>query len=94
MASNPLFIIPDFFFIFPMNFAMTNLSLKKMGKFLLEGKEKGLPCWLSFPSNQSSHSKVHFGKNAKKKSGVMKSGLDAMPLFLLDDLLTRSHFFS
>ena len=25
----------------------------------------------------------------QKKSGVMKSGLDAMPLFLLDDLLSH-----
>ena len=31
-------------------------------------------------------SKVHW-ENAKKKSGIMKSGLNAMPLFLLDDLL-------
>ena len=34
MVSNPLFIIPDFFFIFPMNFAMATLGLKEMGKFL------------------------------------------------------------
>ena len=34
MAYNPLFIIPDFFFIFPMNFAMATLDLKEMGKFL------------------------------------------------------------
>ena len=34
MASNPLFIISDFFCIFPMNFAMATLGLKKMGKFL------------------------------------------------------------
>ena len=34
MASNPLFIITDFFCIFPMNFAMATLGLKKMGKFL------------------------------------------------------------
>ena len=47
MASNPLFIIPDFFCIFPMNFAMATLGLKEMGKFLWEGREKGLPCWLS-----------------------------------------------
>ena len=47
MASNPLFIIPDFFCIFPMNFAMATLGLKKMGKVLWEGREKGLPCWLS-----------------------------------------------
>ena len=26
MASNPLFIIPDFFFIFPINFAMARIS--------------------------------------------------------------------
>ena len=36
-----------------------------------------------------SHSKVRL-ENAKKKSGIKKSGLDAMPLFLLDDLLRSS----
>ena len=30
MASNPLFIIPDFFCIFQMNFAMATLGLKEM----------------------------------------------------------------
>jgi hypothetical protein len=40
MASNPLFIIPDFFCVFPMNFAMATLGLKEMGKFLWEGREK------------------------------------------------------
>ena len=40
MASNPLFIIPDFFCSFPMNFAMATLGLKEMGKFLWEGREK------------------------------------------------------
>ena len=47
MASNPLFIIPDFFCIFQMNLAMATLGLKEMGKFFWEGREKGLPCWLS-----------------------------------------------
>ena len=28
----------------------------------------------------------------QKKSGIMKSGLDAMPLFLLDDLLKTKAF--
>ena len=32
MASNSLFIIPDFFCIFTMNFAMATLDLKEMGK--------------------------------------------------------------
>ena len=26
---------------------MATLDLKEMGKFLWEGREKGLPCWLS-----------------------------------------------
>ena len=30
-----------------MNFAIATLGLKEMGKFLWEGREKGLPCWLS-----------------------------------------------
>ena len=46
MASNPLFMIPDFFCIFPMNFAMATLGLKEMGNFLWEGWEKSLPGWL------------------------------------------------
>ena len=43
MASIPLFIIPDFFFIFQTNFAMVTLVLKEMGKFLWEGREKVCP---------------------------------------------------
>ena len=81
-----------------------------MGKFLWEGREKGLPCWLSqfsktklrqptgqnffLPSQRnfpiSFKPKVVIAKfiwKMQKISGVMKSGLDAMPLFLLDDLL-------
>ena len=46
MASNPLFIMPDFFFAFS-NRKMATFGLKEMGKFLWEGREKGLPCWLS-----------------------------------------------
>ena len=47
MASNPLFIIPEFFCIFPMNFAIATLGLKEMEKFLWDGREKSLPSWLS-----------------------------------------------
>ena len=47
MLFHPLFIIPDFFCIFPMKFAMATLGLKEMGKFLWEGREKSLPRWLS-----------------------------------------------
>ena len=36
-----------FFFIFQKNSAMATLGLKEMGKFPWEGREKGLPCWLS-----------------------------------------------
>ena len=31
----------------------------------------------------------HFVWKMQKNSGIMKSGLDAMPLFLLDDLLNE-----
>ena len=40
MASNPLFIIPDFFCIFQTNLAMATLGLKEMRKFHWEGGEK------------------------------------------------------
>ena len=73
-----------------MNFAMATLGLKEIGKFIWEGREKGLPMWLSqFSFAKGSHSKIHW-ENAKK-SGIMKSGLDTMPLFLLDDLLSPSN---
>ena len=36
-----------FFCIFQTNLAMAILGLREMGKFLWEGREKGLPCWLS-----------------------------------------------
>ena len=41
MASNPLFIIPDFFYIFQTNLAMATSGLKEMGKFLWEDRENG-----------------------------------------------------
>ena len=47
MVSNPLFKIPDFFCIFPMNFAMATLRLKVMGKFFWEGRDKSWPSRLS-----------------------------------------------
>ena len=40
MASKPLFVIPNFFCIFPMKFAMATLGLKEMGIFFWEGNEK------------------------------------------------------
>ena len=36
-----------FLCIFKKNSAMATLGLKEMGKFLWEGREKVLPCWLS-----------------------------------------------
>ena len=33
---------------------------------------------------------LRFEGKMQKKSGIMKSGLDAMPLFLLEDLLTKT----
>ena len=73
-----------------MNFAMTTLGLKEMGKFLWEGRKKvcSVGC-LSLVLLKVAIAKF-IGK-MQKKSSIMKSGLDAMPLFLLDDLLRAKH---
>ena len=47
MASNPQMEYQVFLCIFQKNSAMATLGLKEMGTFLWEGREKGLPCWLS-----------------------------------------------
>ena len=73
---------------------MATLGLKEMGKFLWEGREKVLPCWLSqFSFAISFKPKVAIAKfvwKMQKIFGIMKIGLDAMPLFLLDDLLKKA----
>ena len=62
MASTPKMEYQLFLCIFQNKSAMATLGLKEMGKFLWEGKEKSLPCWLS---QFSKHSKVRL-ENAKK----------------------------
>ena len=47
MASTPKMEFLVFLCIFQKNSAMASLGLKEMGKFLWEGREKGLPSWLS-----------------------------------------------
>ena len=47
MESNPKMEYQVFLCIFQKNSAIATLGLKEMGKFLWEGREKGLPCWLS-----------------------------------------------
>ena len=68
---------------------MAILGLKEMEKFLWEGREKDLPYWLSQFS--SFKPKVAIAKFVWKMQTIvwyiLWSGLDAMPLFLLDDLL-------
>ena len=47
MVSNAKMKYQVFLCIFQKNSAMATLGLMEMGKFLWEGREKGLPCWLS-----------------------------------------------
>ena len=47
VASTPKMKYNVFLCIFQKNSAMATLGLKEMGKFLWEGREKGLPSWLS-----------------------------------------------
>ena len=45
MAFTPKTEYKVFLFIFQKNSAMATLSLKEMGEFLWEGREKLLPCY-------------------------------------------------
>ena len=47
MASTLKMEYQVFLCIFQKNSAIATLGLKEMGIFLWEGREKGLPCWLS-----------------------------------------------
>ena len=83
-----------------------------MRKFIWEGREIGLPCWLSqfsktklrqpigqtifstFPKDFPIYFKpkvaiAKFIGKIQKRVGIIKSGLDALPLFLLDNLLNQ-----
>ena len=96
MASNPNMESQVFLCIFQMNSAMATLGLKEMEKFLWEGREKAKLNWdsqkgrtFSLPSQRNFpiyyKPKVAIAKfiwkMQKKKSGIMKSGLD--PFFPL-----------
>jgi hypothetical protein len=48
MASTPKMEYQVFLCILQKNLAMATLVLKEMGKFLWEGREKGLPCLAKF----------------------------------------------
>ena len=75
MASNPFFIIPDFC-IFQTNLAMATLGLKEMGKFLLEGRKKVLPSWLSqfsFPKLKQPTGQTFFPTFRKEFSHFLQT---------------------
>ena len=80
MASTLKIEYQVFLRIFQKNSAMATLGLKEMGKFLWEGREKGMPCWLS------QFSKVRL-ENARKNIQYSIFGVDAMPLSLKNLLL-------
>ena len=64
-----------FLCIFQKNSAMATLDLKKMGKFLLEGRDKRLPCWpsqfrktkLRQPTGQTGHCLTCFQYQSNRK---------------------------
>ena len=50
---------------------MATLGLQEIGKFLWEGREKGLPCWLSqFTKIMYVAIAEFFWKMQKKKTGI------------------------
>ena len=94
MSSNPLFIIPDCFLHFPNNLSYGYLRFER--KLNLDSQQNFFPYLpkgiFPFPSNLRQLYQSSLGK-CKIKSGIMKSGLDDMPLFLLDDLLCFENWF-
>ena len=79
-----------FFFIFQKNSAMATLGLKENWKIPL-GRQRKRSALLAVSVQRLQ--KVAIAKfvwKMQKKSGIMKSGLDAMSLFLLDHLLSKN----
>ena len=73
---------------------MATLGLKEMGKFLWEGREKGLPCWLSQFSKTSSETYPypkgkHNGAKGPKYASQENAKKWVGPLFLVDNLLSQ-----
>ena len=61
---------------------MATLGLKEMGKFLWEGMEKGLPCWLS-----------QFSKTKLKQPTVMTLASDIITLHSQNSIIFKEiHF--
>jgi hypothetical protein len=99
MASNPLFIIPDFFFIFPMNFAMATLGLKefrkKFAQLAVSDSQQSRPFSLlserNFPiSFKPKVAIVEFFWKMQRKTWYSILGVDVMPLSLKNLLLSSS----
>ena len=77
MAFTPKMEYQVFLCIFQKNLAMATLGLKEVEKFLWEGREKVLPCWLSHfsfvkprqPTGQTfslpSHKSFHTSSNLR-----------------------------
>ena len=74
MAFNPKMEYQVFICIFHKKSAMATLGLKEMGKFLWEGREKGLLYWLSQPTGQtfSLPSQRNFPISFKPKVSIAK----------------------
>ena len=63
---------------------MATLGFMEMGKFIWQGREKGLPCWLSQFSKVAI---AEFFWKMQRKTWYSILGLDAMSLFLKNLLL-------
>ena len=86
MASTPKMEYQIFLCIFQKNSAMATLGLKKLGKFLLKGREKGLPCWLWL--SQFGNTKLRQPAGQAFFPGIMKS-IQIPPTSLSDPLISN-----
>ena len=87
MASNPIMEYQVFLCIFQKNSAMAILGLKEMGKFLLEFLFCPFGC-LSLVLLKRKVAEAEFIWKMQRKTWYSISGVDAMPLFLKNLLLS------
>ena len=89
MASTPKMEYQVFLCLFQKNSAIATIGLKETGKLLWEGREKGLPYWMSqFSSFKPKVAITEFFWKMQRKTWYSILRVDAMPLSLKNLLLS------
>ena len=79
MTSTPKMEYQVFLYISQKNLAIATLNLKEMGKFLLKGRKKSMPCWLFQFSRTKNAMPLFFLDNLLKKFHCSTAAFDSVP---------------